>query len=225
MLVALGAWQLQRLAWKQDLIARVEARAHGEPVSLDEAVRRIERDGEIEYQRVRAEGSYLHDRERHLYTVVDGRPGWRIVTPLETPGGAIVMVERGFVPDGLKEASSRAAGLVEGRVAVTGLARAPGKANAFTPESDPDGNRWFWRDLEGMAASALGAGRRGRVVPFFIEAEASEVPGGWPRGGVTRIDFPNRHLEYAITWFGLALALLGVYAVILWRWRTRGEFT
>jgi surfeit locus 1 family protein len=225
MLVALGSWQLQRLAWKEGLIARVEARAHSDPVGLAEALRREKTDGDIEYLRVRMQGHFLNDKERHLYTVLEGRPGWRVITPLETGEGAIVMVDRGFVPEGLKDASKRSQGLIEGETTVTGLARAPGEANPFTPESDWDRNRWFWRDLHGMADSILVGDRRERLVPFFVEAEASPVPGGWPRGGVTRIDFPNRHLEYAVTWFGLALALFVVYAAILRRWWRQGEFT
>lgn len=225
MLVALGAWQLQRLAWKEGLIARVEARVHADPVGLDEAMQRANSDGDIEYLRIRARGHFLNGKERHLYTVVEGRPGWRVITPLETTGGAIVMVDRGFVPEGLKDAPRRSEGLIEDETTVTGLARAPGKANAFTPESDLERNRWFWRDLDGMAVSVLTTDQRERLVPFFVEAEASGVPGGWPKGGVTRIDFPNRHLEYAVTWFGLALALLVVYAAILRRWWRQGEFT
>lgn len=225
MLAALGTWQLQRLAWKEGLIARVEARAHADPVRLEEALRRAEDTGDIEYLRVRATGRFLNGKERHLYTVVEGRPGWRIVTPLTTAKGVIVMVDRGFVPDGLKEPSKRSEGLIEGETTVTGLARASGKANAFTPESDLTRNRWFWRDLDGMAASVLNSDQRARLAPFFIEAEASDVAGGWPRGGVTRVSFPNRHLEYAVTWFGLALALVVVYAAILRRWWRQGEFT
>lgn len=224
-LVGLGVWQLQRLSWKQGLVAQVEARVHDDPVNLEEAVRRARDGGDIEYLRVQTQGRYLHGKERHLYTVHEGRPGWRVVTPLETREGAVVMVDRGFVPDALKEPSSRTPGLIEGEASVTGLARAPGKANAFTPESDLPRNRWFWRDLQGMAASVLDSRQRERLVPFFIEAEASEVPGGWPKGGVTRVSFSNRHLEYAVTWFGLALALLAVYAAVLRRWLKRGEFT
>jgi surfeit locus 1 family protein len=225
MLVALGSWQLHRLAWKESLIARVEVRAHAEPVTLEHAENRARDDGDIEYMRVRAAGRFLNDKERHLYTVLEGRPGWRVVTPLETSGGGIVMVDRGFVPDGLKDASKRREGLIDSETTVVGLARAAGEANPFTPDSDLDRNRWFWRDLDGMAASVLGVDQQERLVPFFIEAEASAVPGGWPKGGVTRVAFPNRHLEYAVTWFGLALALLVVYAAILRRWWRQGEFT
>jgi surfeit locus 1 family protein len=225
MLIGLGTWQMQRLAWKRGLIARVEQRVHGDPVPLSKAWRRWSQDGDVEYLRVRAEGSFDHDRERHLYTVVKGQPGWRVITPLRTVDGYILMVDRGFVPDKFKDAATRPAGQIGGDVTLTGLARAPGRPNAFTPESDPARNRWYWRDLDGMAASVLTAPERERLVPFFVEADDTPNTGGWPKGGVTRISFPNRHLEYALTWYGLAVALVAVYAVIVMRWRRQGGFT
>lgn len=225
MLIGLGTWQLQRLAFKQELVERIEARAQGDPVPLTAALRSWSRTGDIEYLRVGLSGTFSHDSERHLYTVVKGRPGWRIITPLATTENAIVMIDRGYVPPSLKKPESRAAGQVRGIVTITGLARAPGRKNAFTPASDPSRNIWYWRDLEGMAASVLDAAGRDRLAPFFVEADAVPVPGGWPKGGVTRVKFSNRHLEYAVTWYGLAAALLVIYGAIIWRWRKYGEFT
>lgn len=225
MLIGLGTWQLQRLAWKQGLIERIEARAQGDPVPLAAALRRWSRTGDIEYLRVRMSGTFDHGSERHLYTVVEGKPGWRIITPLTTTENAIVMIDRGYVPPSLKESESRAAGQIRGVVTITGLARAPGRQNAFTPASDPADNIWYWRDLAGMAASILDTAGRDKLAPFFVEADAIPVPGGWPKGGVTRVKFANRHLEYAVTWYGLAVALLAVYGAIIWRWRKYGEFT
>ncbi len=225
MLIGLGTWQLQRLAWKQGLMAQVEERARIDPVGLSVALRRWSETEDVEYMRVRLKGTFVHGLERHLYTVVKGRPGWRIVTPVRTAEGAIVMVDRGFVPDKLKSVDARAAGQIEGDVAITGLARAPGRRNAFTPDADTDRNIWYWRDLDGMAATVLAADERERLVPFFVEAGKSPVPGGWPKGGVTRVKFTNRHLGYAVTWYGLALALLLVYGAIVRRWLSQGEFT
>lgn len=225
LLIGFGTWQLQRLAWKEGLIERIEARAHGDPVSLAAVLRNWSQSGDIEYQRVRLSGVFDHSGERHLYTVVEGKPGWRIITPLKTGENEIVLVDRGYVPPSLKNPENRTAGQVRGTVTVTGFARAPGGKNAFTPENDPARNIWYWRNHEGMAASILDAGSRERLVPFFVEADAAAVPGAWPKGGVTRVKFVNRHLEYAITWYGLAVALLGVYGAIIWRWRKYGEFT
>ncbi|MGI9381619.1 MAG: SURF1 family protein [Methyloligellaceae bacterium] len=210
-LIALGTWQVQRLHWKQSLIDRIEQRATARPMSLAAVLTAWTASQDVEYMRVRLAGRFSHELERHIYTVVKGQVGWRIVTPLETAGGRILFVDRGFVPDALKDPKTRAPGQVQGEIALTGLARAPGRQAPFVPDNDAARNMWYWRDLDGMAKSAVEPGRRARVVPFFVEAEAGVVPGGWPRGGVTRLELSNRHLEYAITWYGLAVALLVVY--------------
>jgi surfeit locus 1 family protein len=216
-LIGLGTWQMQRRDWKLGLIDRIEHRAHDEPISLTMAKDLWQREHDVEYYRVLLVGRFLHDQERHLYTVEQGRAGWRVVTPLVTSGGDVVLVDRGFVPDELKEPSTRPAGQIADTVEVIGLARAPGTPNWFTPENDPARNRWFWRDVSGLAAS-LPADQAARVAPFMVEAEAEPVPGGWPRGGVTRLVLSNRHLEYALTWYGLALTL-AVVAVFFARGR------
>jgi surfeit locus 1 family protein len=142
--------------------------------------------------------------------------GWHIYTPLETKGGKILFVNRGFVPEALKEPSSRAAGQIEGEVSVGGLIRKPGIRGSFEPDADQARNIWYWRDLAGMTAS-LPATDQARVLPFFVDAIAEpENPGGWPKGGVTRLEIPNRHLEYALTWFGLAVTLIAVFAAFAW---------
>ena len=123
LLIGLGVWQLQRLEWKQGLIAQIEARAHAEPVTLKEAVTRARAGEDVGYLRVRVEGRFDNGKERYLYAVSDGTPGWHVITPLETPEGEVVLVDRGFVPDAFKEPSSRAQGEIDDAVAVTGLAR------------------------------------------------------------------------------------------------------
>ena len=218
-LISLGKWQLDRQEWKLGLIERIQARAHGEPVSLSEAERIWENERDVEYYRVQLAGRFLHRYERHLYGVVDGQAGWRILTPFETTDGDIVFVDRGIVPDSLKDAASRKAGQIEGAVEVVGLARAPEEQGLFTPDNHADANRWFWRDVSGMAGS-LPPGMAEKTLGFMVEAESQAVPGGWPKGGVTRLTLPNRHLEYAITWFGLAAALFAVFVAYA-RYRLR----
>ena len=218
-LLGLGIWQLQRMAWKQSLTARIAERAGSEPVTLTGALNRWEKSRDIEYLRVRFKGRFRHGGESHFFTVIKGQTGWRVITPLETTGGRIVMVDRGFVPDAMKQPQTRAQGQLEGVQTVVGLARTPGTKRLFVPENTPEKNNWFWRDLKGMAAAVLPAGDIKRVVPFFVEQEASSILGGLPRGGVTRLVLPNRHFQYVLTWFGLAGALLAVFAVYL-----RGRF-
>lgn len=218
-LVGLGLWQLQRLHWKQGLLAQIEARTKGPPITLEDAVALAREGRDPNYYRVRVDGRFHHAKERYLYAVSDGRVGWHIITPLETEDGDMVLVDRGFVPDELKDPSSRALGQVDKLVTVTGIVRSPEIQGPFIPDNEPEANRWFWRDLAGMARSALPAGAI-QVAPFFLDADKSEVPGGWPEGGQTRLEITNNHLQYAITWFLLGACLLivyGLYARSLYR--------
>jgi surfeit locus 1 family protein len=140
-------------------------------------------------------------------------PGFHVYTPLETPDGRVVLVNRGFVPAGLKEAALRPAGQLGGAVTLTGLVRGPRPAGWFVPPSEPARNMFYWPDHAGMLGM-MREGREGRPspVPFFVEADAEPAnPGGWPQGGATRLALSNRHLEYALTWYGLALTLVGVF--------------
>jgi surfeit locus 1 family protein len=215
-LIGLGVWQLQRLAWKEGLIAKIEARTKAAPIGLEQATAMAARGEDPSYYRVRVSGRYDHAKERYLFAVSEGRAGWHVIAPLATAEGETVLVDRGFVPDDLKTPGSRAKGEVEGVVAVTGIVRLPDLPGAFTPDNEPDANRWFWRDEAGMARSMF-PGESARVAPFFLEAEKGEAAGGWPEGGQTRLDLPNNHLQYAITWFLLAAALLGVYGAYVWK--------
>ena len=134
-------------------------------------------------------------------------PGYFILTPLETSGGATVIVNRGFVPQELGDRSRRPDGLVSGEVTITGLMRAPQPRGLCTPADDPRKGIWFTRDPVTIAADL----DLRRVAPFTIDADASPVPGRWPEGGHTVVSVPNNHLQYALTWFALALALLAVF--------------
>ena len=213
-LLGLGTWQMQRLAFKQDLSHRIKARLDAPPVPLQTALALYRRNPEeAEYLRLKLKGRFLNSGEIHLYGLRAKKPGWLIITPFRTEEGPLVFVNRGFVPRHLKEREKRKDGLVEGLTEVTGLLRAPtaGKG-AFAPANRPRQNRWFSVDLPAMAAQVPGlAPDKADLVPFIVDAEAQPGQKSWPRGGATRIKFENRHLEYALTWYGLAAALLGVY--------------
>ena len=213
-LVALGLWQLQRLEWKEDLIARVEARAKAAPITLAEAIRLVRQGTDPSYYRVRVEGRFHHGKERYLYALSDSEPGWNVITPLETASGEMVLVARGFVPGALQDPATRRSGQIEEIVTVTGLLRPAQEQGAFAPDTDLEAKRWFWRDLPGMRRSMF-PGDITEIAPFFLEAEASDVPGGWPKGGQTRLEFPNKHLQYALTWFLLAITVVVIFALYL----------
>ena len=149
--------------------------------------------------------------------------GFFVYTPLELADGRVVFVNRGFVPYDRKDAATRAQGQVAGPVTISGLARNPlaGKPSSIVPDNEPDKNIFYWKDLRSMATSA--GVDPSRLLPFFIDAGPAANPGGLPVGGVTIVDLPNNHLQYAVTWYGLAAALAGVLGVWLWRRRDQAR--
>lgn len=219
-LLALGTWQVERLRWKEALLASIDQRMSAPPASLAEMEERYRMGRDVDYMPVTVTGRFNHAGERHFLATWEGKSGFFVYAPLELADGRIVLVNRGFVPYDLKDSSRRLAGLVEGEVTVTGLARNPlaGKPSWVIPDNDPTGNIFFWKDRDEMARSA-GLRSGVEIVPFFIDADATPNPGGWPVGGVTLINLPNSHLQYAVTWYGLAAALAGVSGV--WFWRRR----
>jgi surfeit locus 1 family protein len=218
-LLSLGTWQMERLQWKEGLLADIAARRAAAPVPFSEidAVQRAA--GDIEYRRVAVTGTYDHDKERHFFATYEGRTGFYVYTPMRLTDGRVLFVNRGFVPYEMKAPSTRMAGQVGGEQTVTGFARArlAEKPSMIVPDNDLAKNIFYWKDLDEMASSA--GIDPAKVVPFFVDADAStENPGGWPKGGVTQFDLPNNHLQYALTWYGLAVALI---AVVLGAWLRR----
>ncbi len=203
--LALGGWQVQRLAWKTHLIAQVDARVHAAAVPAPGPTQwaGVTRDKD-QYRRVTVRGRFLHDKETLVQAVTDAGGGFWVMTPLVDDRGFTVLINRGFVPSGRRDPAVRADGQVEGPQTVTGLLRITEPKGGFLRANDPAGDRWRSRDVAAIAA------RRDltSVAPYFIDADASPNPGGWPRGGLTVIRFANSHLVYALTWFGMALLTL-----------------
>ena len=170
--------------WKEGLIAQIETRSTGAPITLKDALAMTRKGRDPSYYRVRVDGRFHHANELYLYATLTR--GWAgMSSPRSRRWAAIwCLVDRGFVPDELRDPSSRALGQVENVVTVTGIVRQPDTQGLFMPDNEPAANRWFWRDLQGMARTAFAAGVI-QVAPFFLEAEKSDVPGGWPEGGQT----------------------------------------
>lgn len=225
-LCGLGTWQVQRLVWKQDLIASVEYRVDLAPVPAPGPGSWPAIDyGELDYLPVAVSGRYLHDQEVHAYAALSNPAGplsgqgYFVLTPLETEDGWVVLVNRGFVPEDRKDPQTRAAGQIPGIVDVVGLLRPPQGRNLFTPADDPEENVWFTRDPETIAPYL--AVDPERVAPYYIDAEFDPaLPEGLPQGGETTVSFSNNHLQYAVTWFGLAAALAVITGL---RMRTMGR--
>ena len=214
-LLALGAWQVQRMNWKADLLARLEARAAAEPVTVPAAREMFTRSGEdVRFLRIAARGRYDHDKELHLYGIWNKQPGWHIITPFETSTGERVLVIRGFVPDALKRSSDRPDGQPGASVDILGTLRFGEARGMFTPDNDEEANHWFWRDLSAMQRAA-GSEIGSTFVPFFLELEAPAHVAAWPRPApLSAARLHNRHFGYAVTWFGLAAALVVIYGLL-----------
>src|SRR5579871_531996 len=214
-LVGLGVWQLQRLHWKQGILARVAALEHAPPEALGPLLAAAPHGADLDYHRVCVlcpaleTGPYLK-----LYAVWQGYAGWRLIAacPLAAGPYRSILVDRGFLPE---SAAPRAgAALSE---PIVGILR-KGDARTFvTPANRPAENLWYWRDIPSMAR-ALGAND---PAPTFLMLERPPPPGGEPAPAPLPADIPNNHLQYAITWFGLAAALVGVYLASLWSRRRR----
>ncbi len=219
-LLLLGNWQMSRKAWKDGLIAAIVASRSESPRPVREVIASLTK---REYVRVRVSGRYDHQRERHLFAP-DPRlgPGFHVYTPLLLDGGGRVLINRGFVPEPLKDPSKRVAGQVQGDVEVVGVVRNTEVMGLARLPHDPVKNIWYWRNVPGMLGVPPSS-YVGMSADFSIDAEAEPAnPGGWPRGGTTNLNLPNKHLEYAVTWYGLALTLIGVYGAFAWG-RLRGR--
>jgi len=203
-LCGLGVWQLQRLQWKEALIATVSGHMTAAPVSLDQVLAMNADDAQ--YRKVALSGRFANAKEAYVFTTdVNGDAVYHVLTPFLTDDGRTLMVDRGEIPQTKLSPQSRTA--VEGETHLVGVWRVPDGTGLFTPKPEPEKHIWYARDLTGIAA----ADRVRLTTPVVIEADAAPNPGGLPVGGQTVVDFPNNHLEYAITWFGLAAGLLGVY--------------
>lgn len=226
---ALGTWQVKRLSWKQDLIARVEQRAHAAAVTLPARTQwpRINA-ADDEYRRVQATGTFLHEKETLVQAVSDLGSGFWVMTPLRLADGTSVLINRGFVSPAMRDPASRSAHAPIGETTVTGLLRVTQPDGGFLQANDPGANRWHSRDVAAIAAA------RGLsdVAPYFVDADAVPTLAAakpatprlaeamvaeslqsqavWPVGGLTVITFQNNHVVYAITWYALALMIAGI---------------
>lgn len=203
--LSLGTWQLQRRSWKLDLIAQVEQKLATAPIAAPAPAQwpALQR-SRFDYQPVRLSGHFLNDRETPVQAVTEHGPGFWIMTPMQSDGGFVVLVNRGFVPADRRDAATRPESLIAGEVTVLGLMRRSEPSGGFLRSNDAAANRWYSRDV---AAISLARGLAG-VAPYFVDADAAPNKGGLPIGGLTVTTFRNPHLVYALTWFSLAFLLV-----------------
>ncbi|MEP3330279.1 SURF1 family protein [Sedimentitalea sp.] len=205
-LVWLGTWQIQRLGWKEEVLAEIDSRISAEPVALPVAP---EPDPD-KYLPVEVSGT-VSDTELHvLVSVKHVGPGYRIIAPFQTEDGRLILLDRGFVPTEEKNKARQT-----GPMTVIGNLHWPDEIDSYTPEPDVAANTWFARDVPGMAA-ALG------TEPVLLIARSQTDPNMTPLP-VDTVGVPNDHLQYAITWFSLALIWAAMTAYFLWRTRAKPE--
>ncbi|WP_439817394.1 SURF1 family protein [Zavarzinia sp. CC-PAN008] len=204
-LLGLGTWQVYRGEQKAVLLEAIAAATAQPPIDLPP---NPQIDGAaLRFRPVKVTGTFDHAREFHLFAhTIGGDSGWQVITPLQRPDGSWILVNRGWVPEEMKDASLRPEGQVSGPVTITGLVQVPWQQGWFVPDSDPVRNLYFFGDLATMQAT-FGQ----PVAPVFVEADKSPNPGGLPVGGQTKIRIPNDHAQYAITWYGLALGLVVMF--------------
>ena len=216
-LCGLGSWQLQRLKWKEALLAGIARAEAAQPVALEPLLDDVAFGRDEEYRRVKVTCPGLARAPAlELYALREGQVGSRLISACHVVTGYYnsILVDRGFISD---QVSARPPVDPADRAPLhlVGVLRAPDRPSFVTPKNDLAGNHWYSRDVAAMA-KALGATRPG---PLILMAETSSNP-DWPALKALPLpaEIPNRHLEYALTWFGLAAALACVYAASLWKW-------
>ncbi|PWC85852.1 hypothetical protein TSH100_14885 [Azospirillum sp. TSH100] len=218
--IGLGTWQLERLHWKQDLIARIARQLAEPPVLLPAS---IDDPAAWEFRPVTLTGRFLNDREMLLIARPhQGQVGYEVLTPFQrADGSGMVLVNRGFVPMDRRDPATRAAGRVEGDTTVKGIVRVPQPPGFFQPGNGTPapGSAWMRPDPAAMAA-ALSLSSVAPVVVEMLPVQGGGqgsglpgVPAGTLAGIEPRVELPNNHLQYALTWYGLAVTLAGIYVL------------
>jgi surfeit locus 1 family protein len=208
-LVSLGTWQVERLHWKEGLIAELDRKLGAAPSNLPPRERWPQLNAaDDEFRRVSFPAEFLPGEEALVYTAgsplrpdVKG-PGYWVFAPARLLGGSLVLVNRGFVPEEKKDPKSHPP--PTGVVDIAGAMRWPEEHGTFTPKDEPEKGLWFTRDPAAIAA----AKKWGTIAPFYVDQEAPPAAGGYPKVGPLKPSLPNNHLQYAVTWYGLALVFL-----------------
>lgn len=207
-LVGLGTWQVDRLVWKQALLERIDSQLAAAPVALPDGPLDP---AEWDYRRVRVSGEYLHERtQRVLNRTRDGQVGAHLVTPLvrdDGGAGSVVLVNRGWVPAAATAGAGAPIAEPEGRVTVTGILVDPEEGGFLAGPAAAEGNEWLSVELDAMAQAV------GYPGALDLMLYADDVGQGLPVGGQARIDIPNNHLQYVVTWYGLAVVLVVIFLI------------
>lgn len=205
-LLWLGTWQIQRLGWKEGLLAERVAAIAQPPVALPAIDAGL---SGLDFRRVVVQGTFLHGAEKRVtgqylpQTAQPDKLGEHVVTPIKLADGSLLLVNRGWAP---VQGEIRRS---EGGVELVGVLRPEPEIGWMQPPNDPAKNTWFRINIAEMSV-----GLTGPVRPYYLEALADDQTQA-PIGGQTRVALPNNHLQYALTWYSLAFVLIGVYGAVL----------
>ena len=206
-LVGLGSWQLQRLQWKNDLITSFESRAAAEVIAVPAADAGLD---DVEFRRLSLDGVFQHDKEVFLTgRTYEGNAGFHVVTPFKLDDERIILINRGWVSEDYREPAKRAFSQTTGTLAVAGILRRPGVKGYFVPENEPDNGFWFTL-VPSQINQHLDLGAVA-IDQFYADAVRTSDVVTLPIAAKTKLNLRNAHLSYALTWYGIALALIGVY--------------
>ena len=217
-LIGLGVWQVQRLKWKTDLLHRIAALQAAPAQPIGPVLARLKAGADVAYSRVALSCPGVETQPTlREFSVYQGVAGYRLVTacPVAEAPYRSILVDRGFVAQ-LGDQAPREVPGQPVSAPVVGVLRSGGERTFVTPPNKPAENQWYWRDVPAMVSQLHAAD----PAPLFLMLESPSPPSGEPRPAPLPLDIPNNHLGYAITWFGLAAALVGVYLAMLFRKRT-----
>lgn len=230
LLLALGTWQVFRLQWKERLIEAREAALSANPVTMADIEAGFEHGYDVDFLKVRMTGEYRHDATRYVYRSRGKRPGVQVITPFIDQTGFVVLADRGFI-DETQIGSAQGLRQPEGKITITGITRSrAGDRNLFSPEPDLARKVWYWYDLPAIAASlpedvsADVAGQPPIMASVFVQVEPGAEPGEEksPEPEDLKVELPNNHLQYALTWYSLALVLMVMSWLFIRRRRREG---
>ena len=206
-LIGLGSWQLQRLQWKNDLISSFEARSAADAIPIPAANANLDN---LEFRNLALYGVFQHDKETFLTgRTYEGNAGFHVVTPLLLEDGRIILVNRGWVSEDYRDPAKRTFSQITGQTSVIGILRRPGVKGFFVPENEPENGFWFTL-VPGEINQHLGLGDAA-IDQFYADALRTSDVVTLPIAARTKLNLRNAHLSYAMTWYGIALALIGVY--------------
>ncbi len=204
-LLTLGVWQVKRLHWKTDLLAQI---AHGQslaPTPLGALLDEEKQGGLIAWRKVEARGHIANEPVRTLYAIRNGKPALRALAPFIVDGGVIITVDFGYMPKVVNPDYRLPRSGQD--VLLQGILKPVRKPGRFAPKNQP-GGLWHWPDTASIMTPFF-ANRT--VETYILDIEAPRLHPAWPEPAPAHADIPNNHFDYALTWFGLALAAFGVY--------------